>query len=195
MSKLKIALIGLVFILPVALSYTLYSLGWRPSGTVNRGELIDPSRSIRDVSLQTLDGGKIRFHDLRRRWSLIYFGPAECLSPCELNLYKMRQVRLAQGKNADRIRRLFIVTDMRALDLLRATLKEYPGMQVITGPTENVKTLAAQFTLPVGSPLDALDRIYVLDPKGNLMMSYPADADPSGMRKDLARLLKVSRIG
>lgn len=195
MSKLKIALIGLIFILPVALSYTLYSVGWRPAGTVNYGELVEPARSIRDVSLQTLDGGKIRFLDLQRKWALIYFGAAECLPACERNLYKMRQVRLAQGKNAGRIQRVFIVTDTRALPLLRYTVKEYPEMHVIVGPGENVKTLARQFKLPAGSPLDGLDRIYVVDPTGKLMMSYPADADPSGMRKDLKRLLKISQIG
>lgn len=195
MSRLKIALIALVFMLPVAISYILYSIGWQPASTINHGELVEPARSISDVSLQTLAGTRIRFLDLRRKWSLIYFGSAECLSPCERNLYKMQQVRLAQGKNADRIQRVFVVTDTRALDLLRYTLKEYPGMQVLTGPAENVKALAEQFVLPVGTPLDDLDRIYLVDPTGNLMMSYPADADPSGMRKDLARLLKVSQIG
>ncbi|MND01743.1 hypothetical protein D3C83_208510 [compost metagenome] len=39
------------------------------------------------------------------------------------------------------------------------------------------------------------DHIYLLDPLGNLVLRYPRDADPSRMRKDLERLLKVSRIG
>jgi hypothetical protein len=39
------------------------------------------------------------------------------------------------------------------------------------------------------------DHIYLVDPLGNLVLRYPRDADPSRMRKDLERLLKVSRIG
>ncbi|MNC92394.1 hypothetical protein D3C83_88130 [compost metagenome] len=39
------------------------------------------------------------------------------------------------------------------------------------------------------------DHIYLLDPLGNLVLRYPRDADPSRMKKDLERLLKVSRIG
>ncbi len=195
MSRLKIVLIAVVFTLPVALSYVLYSIGWRPVSTMNHGELIEPARSIRDVRLQTLDGTEVRFFDLRAKWNLIYFGSAQCLRTCESNLYKMRQVRLAQGKNADRIQHVFILTDPRALDLLGDTLKQYPRMQVLTGPPENVKELAGQFALPVGTPLDGLERIYVVDPAGKLMMSYPADADATGIRKDLARLLKVSQIG
>jgi hypothetical protein len=43
-----------------------------------------------------------------------------------------------------------------------------------------------------GSPQD---HIYLIDPLGTLMMRYPRDADPSEMKKDFIRLLKVSRVG
>ena len=39
------------------------------------------------------------------------------------------------------------------------------------------------------------DHIYLVDPLGNVVLRYPKDADPSRMKKDLERLLKVSRIG
>ena len=46
------------------------------------------------------------------------------------------------------------------------------------------------------APTDAkLDRLYIIDPTGNLMMSYPATADPSIIKKDIKRLLKTSQIG
>ena len=35
----------------------------------------------------------------------------------------------------------------------------------------------------------------IMDPLGNLMMRYPRDADPSKIKKDVIKLLKVSRIG
>jgi hypothetical protein len=38
-------------------------------------------------------------------------------------------------------------------------------------------------------------RIYLIDPLGNLMMSYAADAKPKGMLEDLKRLLRLSSIG
>ena len=43
--------------------------------------------------------------------------------------------------------------------------------------------------------MQALGRIYLLDPQGYFMLSYPVDADPDGMCKDLVRLLKVSHSG
>jgi hypothetical protein len=38
-------------------------------------------------------------------------------------------------------------------------------------------------------------RLFVVDPLGNLILSYPPDADQARLLKDLARLISVSRIG
>jgi hypothetical protein len=38
-------------------------------------------------------------------------------------------------------------------------------------------------------------RIYIVDPLGNLMMSYAPGADAKGMLEDLKRLLKLSHVG
>jgi cytochrome oxidase Cu insertion factor (SCO1/SenC/PrrC family) len=193
--KSTLILLVLLFIFPVAASFILYASGWRPSGTINHGELVEPARPIENINLTRLDGSQMRFADLKKKWTLVYFGSAECLTPCKDNLYKMRQVRLSLGADGTRVQRLFVVTNPKALARLRYELKEHPGMAVVTGPAKNVEALANQFHLPAGTPFDDLERIYVVDPLGLLMMSYPADADPSAMRKDLKRLLKVSRIG
>jgi hypothetical protein len=39
------------------------------------------------------------------------------------------------------------------------------------------------------------DGIYIVDPHGNLMMSYPASGSARGLLKDLERLLRLSNIG
>ena len=45
-------------------------------------------------------------------------------------------------------------------------------------------------------PFMRMERLYLIDPLGNLMMSYAAaDRAESGIIKDLTRLLKYSRIG
>lgn len=194
-NRTKLILLAVLFMLPILGSTLLYSTGWRPSGSVNYGELVSPARPIMDSALTRLDGSAARFSQLQGKWTMLYFGSAECIDICTQTLYNMRQVHLAQGKDSHRIQRVFVVTDSAALDLLRYTLKDYPGMDVYIGPKENVDVLARQFALKSGSPLDGLHRIYVVDPLGNFMMSYPADSDPSKMRKDFVRLLKVSQIG
>ena len=37
--------------------------------------------------------------------------------------------------------------------------------------------------------------IFIVDPRGNLMMRYDANADPKGLREDLKQLLELSHIG
>ncbi|MDX1487470.1 MAG: SCO family protein, partial [Acidiferrobacterales bacterium] len=194
-NRLILILLALVLVLPMGLAYVLYAVGWRPSSTGNHGDLVVPARVITDVRLRTRDDGEFLVKDVYGKWTFVYFGPAECVGECERSLYKMRQVRLAQGRHADRVERLFIVLGKQPADALARAVKDYPGMVVVTGSRENIAVLARQFALPAGTPLDGLGRIYLMDPAGRLMMSYPADADPSGMRKDLARLLKVSQIG
>lgn len=194
-ARRRILLLAAVFTLPVIVAYVLYLSGWRPSSTGNHGDLVQPARPVEDVALTLLNGKPIRFSELHGKWTLIVFSAAECLKPCERNLYNMRQIIAAQGKEADRVQSVMVVTNVNALDWLRYAVRDYPGMQVIVGPQAAVTALALQFTLPAGSPLDNPNRIYLVDPFGNFMMSYPADADPTGIRKDLVRLLRVSRIG
>ena len=191
----KILWLVLLFAMPVVAAYVLYFSGWRPVSTGNHGELVVPTRPIQDVALTTLDGKSIHFSQLYGKWMLISFATAECLKPCERNLYKVRQVIETQGREAKRVQSVLIVTDSKAMDWLYYAMKDYPDTQVIAGPTQAVTSLARQFALPVGSPLENLNRIYLVDPLGNFLMSYPADADPTGIRKDLARLLRISRIG
>lgn len=153
------------------------------------------ARPVADAALVLLDGKPMRFSELRGKWTLVTFSAAECLSPCERNLVKMRQVIAAQGKEAERVQSMLIVKDAKTRDWLNYAIKDYPGMRAVIGPPEAFDALAREFALPAGSPLDNLNRIYLVDPLGNFMMSYPADADPTGMRKDLARLLRISQIG
>ncbi|MEK7223933.1 MAG: SCO family protein [Pseudomonadota bacterium] len=194
-SRRKLLLLAALFALPMLVAYALYYSGWRPEAVHPHGELVQPARPVADAALALLDGKPMRFSELRGKWTLVTFSAAECLSPCERNLVKMRQVIAAQGKEAERVQSMLIVKDARTRDWLNYAIKDYPGMRIVTGAAEAVAALAREFTLPAGSPLDNLNRIYLVDPLGNLMMSYPADADPTGMRKDLARLLRISQIG
>jgi len=194
-ARLLLVLLALLFLSGSVIAFVLLQSGWRPAQTKNYGELVQPARPLANVELDVLGGPRMQLDELKGKWTLVYFGSAECLRPCTDNLYKIRQIAAAQGRESYRVQRLMVVTDTKALDLLRYTLKDYPGMRVAVGPAAAVRRLAGQFALPIGSPLDDLNRVYIVDPLGNLMMSYPADADPRRMNKDLGLLLKASQIG
>lgn len=193
--RYTLVLLAIIAAAPVIFAYVLFYSDWRSDRAANYGELVQPPRILRDIELVDLSGKAFKLSSLRGKWLYVYFGPARCREPCQNNLYKTRQVITAQEKNMDRVQRLFVVTDSDALGELRDTVKDHPGLHVARPDAEALRSLARDFIVPAGSPLAGLERVYLVDPLGNLMMSYPADADPTGMRKDLARLLRASRVG
>lgn len=194
-AKLALGAVVVLFVSGFLIAYVLTHSGWRPSTTKNYGELVEPVRPVRDVVLSDANGQVVPAGTFRGKWTLVYFGSAECLKPCTENLYKLRQLVAAQGREAHRVQSVFVVTNPAARDMLRYALADYPDIRTLFGSPEALRTLAEQFSLSAGSPLDGLHRIYVVDPLGNFMMSYAADADLSRMNKDLKLLLRASHIG
>lgn len=152
------------------------------------GRLITPARPLAEFTLTDTEGKPFHYSDLRGHWTMIYVGGA-CDLLCQANLFKMRQTRLALGKDTERMERLYVLTDPSALDAMRALLAEHPGMRVVLADAE-----LARRTLQL-KPDDPMGSIYVVDPLANLMMNYPPHAAAKGMLKDLAKLLRISSIG
>ena len=155
---------------PVVLGTAAYFLGWTPGTASNYGELIAP----RPAPLG----------ELRGNWVLVIFDAAACDAYCEKKLYFMRQVRRAQGKDMDRVERLWLLTDGGK-----------PRAEVLAAIEGTRVSVPQDPSVPGSFPGNPADHIYLVDPLGNLMMRFPRDPDPSRMIKDLQRLLKYSRIG
>lgn len=194
-ARRRLLLLVAVFSLPMLIAYALYFSGWRPETTGNYGDLVQPPRPLPGLMLQTLDGKALHLNELRGKWTLLMFGDADCPKPCTATLDKIHRIILAQGREAERVRAVFVVTDPRARDWLQYAMKDYPGTLALIGSTDTIRILTSYFVLSKAVPADDPNRIYVVDPLGNFMMSYPAGADASRVRKDLARLLRVSQVG
>jgi len=122
---------------------------------------------------------------LKGRWVMLQVDASGCAEPCRRKLYQMRQVRLTQGIEMGRIERVWLVRDDGPVE--PELLREYDGTHVARAGSATIAALAAE--------REAADHIYLIDPLGNLMLRFPKDADPSRMKKDLERLLKVSTTG
>lgn len=195
-SKLPVVLLALVFVLPLAVALLAYrTIDVSTTGTTNYGELVHPARPLEQVQLSRLDGKAFTIDDLRGKWTMVYILGSACGESCRQSVYKMRQVRWAQGEEMQRVRRLLVVMESQHLEQLKPVIAEYPGMIVVKGEPEAVERFVAQFDRSAEEPARLGQRTYIVDPIGNLMMSYPPDADPKGMLKDLKRLLHVSQIG
>lgn len=169
---------------PFAAAYIAYFY-WQPQGGASYGDLM-PVRPLIDPPLRHLDQRGFRLSELRGKWVLLQLDLAECAEPCRAKLYNMRQVRLAQGREMERVERVWLILDETPLQT--QLMREYDGTRMLRA---GGSPIVAEFP-PRGG---ARDHIYLIDPLGNLMMRFPSNADPRKMHKDLARLLRASRIG
>jgi len=184
-ARLKLLLIGLFFALPFLLAWAAYWFHWAPGHSGNYGELLPP-RQVPGGGLAGLDGKPFSLASLRGKWVMLQFDAAACDPHCERKLYFMRQLRVAQGKDMNRVERVWVLTDGGApRPALSASID---GTYIVRAGNGSIAAAFAQ-----GQRVE--DHIYLLDPLGNLMMRFPRDPDPSKMLKDLQRLLKYSQIG
>lgn len=185
----KLFLVIAICAAPMIASYFTYYV-IKPQSRTNYGALLDPRKYPIPASLATatLNGQPISLDALKGKWIMLMANGGNCGDACRTRLYQMRQLRLAQGKDMDRIERVWLVTNKEPLETM--LMREYDGTHMLRANAEVVKSW-----LPVDAGTEPSDHIYLIDPLGNLMMRFPKDADPNKIKRDLVKLLKASRIG
>src|SRR5262245_19900591 len=111
-SRVSLWLIIAVTAAPVAASYLLYYF-WPPARTVNYGELLEP-RQLPDAPLALADGSPFRLSQLKGKWVLLSVDSGRCDAGCDRKLLYMRQLRLTQGKDMERVERVWLISDAAA---------------------------------------------------------------------------------
>lgn len=188
MGRWKLFAVIAVCASPLIASYLTYYV-IKPEGRTNYGALIDPrNHPMPALGATAPDGKAAGLEAFKGKWIMLQVSDAECREPCRKMLHDMRQLRLAQGKDMDRIERVWLITDEQPLETM--LMREYDGTQML-----RVKPEVLKAWLPAESGTTLAEHIYLIDPLGNLMMRFPKDADPNKVKKDLAKLLKASRIG
>ena len=170
--------LGLVFAAPLGCAFWLYyGSSWRPQARTNHGTLIEPVRTLPNAT------------ELRGKWSLVVIGSGEggCDVACRETLIYARQTWLSLGQYASRAQRV-LLSDGDCCDEAYLQREHHGLIQVsVTAP--------ASFALRQSFPAPQARTIFIVDPLGNLMMRYDAQADPKGLREDLQKLLDLSHIG
>lgn len=162
---------------PVIASFATYFLF--PGRTAaNYGELL-PTQAAPALTGRTAEGRDWTLADERGRWVVIVASRAPCDRACEGRLYASRQARLLQGREQERVRRVWLVRED-----LPAAPSNHADLLVVRGDAASVDRL------PRGETM-----IYLVDPLGNQVLAWPDMPDVRAVARDLARLLKASRIG
>ncbi|TWI63573.1 cytochrome oxidase Cu insertion factor (SCO1/SenC/PrrC family) [Pseudoduganella lurida] len=173
---------------PLVASYFTYYV-IKPAARTNYGTLIDPAaHPIPPMATRTLGGDPVTLESMAGKWIMLKVGGSDCGQACQDQLFAMRQLRTMQGKERERIERVWLITDDRPLETVLLRVED--GTRMLRAPADKV----AQW-LPVEPGSRAEDHIWLIDPRGHLMMRFPRHPDPSQVKKDLGKLLKASSIG
>jgi hypothetical protein len=186
--RLKLFVLLFVCAAPIIASYvTFYII--KPSGRTNYGAFIDQrSHPMPALTSTTLDGRPETLEQYAGKWIMLKVGGGRCDEACSKQLFAMRQLRTMQGKNMDRVERVWLITDQEPVDTM--LIRAYDDMHMLRVPPEQLTKW-----LPLDGQGKLEDHIFLIDPRSNLMMRFPKDPDPKRVNKDIAKLLRASAIG
>lgn len=180
----KLLLLLLVCAAPVVASYFTYYVV-RPDGRRNYGELIDPQRPIPAMMGTDAAGKVVPLQGLKDQWLFISVADSSCDQACDEHLFVQRQLREGLGREKGRLDWVWLRTGDQALS---EPLKEATASATVLHVDE---TELSNWLQPAdGQKLS--DHLYLVDPIGNWMMRFPANAEPNKIKRDLERLLKAS---
>jgi hypothetical protein len=193
-SRTPLVLIILFSLAPVLAAVLAYfNPDFRPEGSVAYGTLIEPQRPIpasAALVATTLDGKPFDVGTLKGKWLLVTADGGDCQDACARKLFILRNSHASQGKNVERLARVWFITDDQPVP--EKVLEAYKGTMMLRVKPEQ---LAAFLLAAPGAVQTLAEPMWIIDPHANLILQYPANAEPEKVRKDISKLVYNSRIG
>lgn len=174
-TRITLVALAALFLLPLLLAWLMYSgvIDWRPGVTSNRGRLVNPTVEAAWPASFAQPG-------VTDAWILLYELPRDCDQVCLDTRTSLRQVRRALGRDASRVRVLYLA----GKPTVEAGPEIDPDALVVR---DGSGMLSAQLSEIGGRG------VYLVDPLGNIMMAYDHGTDPNDIRLDLEHLLKYGK--
>ena len=147
----------------------------------NHGVLIEPPIDLRENDSFT----EIGMFSLRPGdWAVVYFNQEGCQENCKEALGKLEVVRSLLGMDGPRLH-------------VWSVLGEVPASGDLNSRVDKgfLKTLEVNLLnrLPTIEPILTKEGVIIMDWRSQIMMFYP-DFAPAGLKHDLSKLLRASRI-
>jgi cytochrome oxidase Cu insertion factor (SCO1/SenC/PrrC family) len=178
-SRLKFLLVILVFAAPFIAAALLNFSGWQPSGKAY-GQPIVPQRNFEQEHLQLrlADGKDWAWRDSSPRMTLIALAGPDCAAHCIDTLTKMAAARITLNNNMQRLRLLYV--GQAPADAASDGMRNYWAVA-----TDSDNRLAA-YRPATPDSVSAL----LVESDGTALARYPVGFDPSGLRKDLQKVIR-----
>ena len=151
-------------------AFSVVSVVSQPDKPSGRGNEVKPT------AIKRADGSALQWQPASRHWHIVFVAPEGCGQPCVAMHDVMHRIWVSEGRHAEKLKVLWFGE-------VPAGVAEFSGFV----PMQPSAELAA--LLPDASTPDALPA-YLADANGYLVLRYAPGFNPSGLRKDLGRVLK-----
>ena len=177
--RLKLLLVASIFAAPFVLALALTLSGWQP-GAQGNGLPILPQRNFAQEQLpvRLADGKDWAWRDNEPRLTLVALPGPGCAARCYATLTALAKARVMLNRNQSRLRLLYVGTP--PADAQRDGMANF--WQVGRDVDGKLAQWRPQQTDTVGAVLVESD--------GTALARYPAGFDPSGLFRDLRKVIK-----
>jgi protein SCO1/2 len=191
-----------IFFIAVLLGVGIIFAAWltlqRPY-TYN-GSLLDPPLPAPDFSLRRANGEVFSLAERRGRFVLLFFGYTSCPDVCPTTLADFKHIFDRLGEQADSLDFVMVTVDPERDTLQK--IQDYvslfnPRFIGLSGDLDEVKSVWDAYGVFVekedtgsatGYLVSHTARVYVVDPHGNIPLTFPFGMEASAMAEDLAHL-------
>jgi hypothetical protein len=176
--RLQLILILVVVIGPMILATAMYQWRfWVPETRSYHGELIGTGQTRTDLGVVGAD---------EQRWQLLVTVPDICDDACKELVYLARQVHIGLNRDVSRAAHGLATAQPLMGDYDAQLQREYPQLTRYQLQLDAYIKTAAKMEGP---------QLWIVDPRGNLVLRYDATSKGKAILNDLRHLLKISQIG
>ncbi|MFN8458954.1 MAG: SCO family protein [Anaerolineae bacterium] len=168
-----------------------------------KGTAFDPPQPLPDFELADVSGQPFRLSQVKGDIALVFFGYTHCPDACPLTMYEVKQTLAGLKQGKERVRVIFISVDPErdTPEVLGKYVAGFgPEFIGLTDEMNKVQTVMKPFG--VMAEKDAGDdsaggyivahstRLFLVDPQGQLALTYGFGFKADDLRSDLEYLLQ-----
>ena len=168
-----------------------------------KGAVMDPPASLPDFELMGADGNPFSLSDVSGDIALIYFGYTYCPDVCPMTMADVKQALAGLETGRERVHVIFVSVDPERdtpetlAQYMAAFGPEFIGLTDDFAKVAEVMKPYGAFAQKeevsdsaAGYLVSHTARLYLVTPKGELLLTYPFGFEPEDLHSDLEYLLQ-----